>query len=117
MKICWLIPDSTVLVVRETRTQRCSHGLWWQINTLLVGPENSNSCAFIDRYLLIVYMNECSSDCFEYNGEQAIQEGRISFLGCLPVYDSAAARLAGRSDAWITSRIAELHMQAMDRAS
>ena len=55
--------------------------VWLQINTLLVGPENSNSCAFIDRYLLIVYMNECSSDCFEYNGEQAIQEGHISFLG------------------------------------
>ena len=43
--------------------------------------EYSNSSAFIDRYLLIVYMNKCRSDCFEYNGEQAIQEGRISFLG------------------------------------
>ena len=41
--------------------------------------EYSNLCAFIDRYLLIVYMNKCSSDCFEYNGEQAIQEGRISY--------------------------------------
>ena len=44
------------------------------------------------------------------------KKGAFRFWGCLPVYDSAAARLAGRSDAWITRRIAELHMQAMDHA-
>ena len=44
------------------------------------------------------------------------KKGAFRFWGCLPVYDSAAARLAGRSDEWITRRIAEVHMQAMDRA-
>ena len=44
------------------------------------------------------------------------KKGAFRFWGCLPVYDSAAARLAGRSDAWITARIAQVHMQAMDRA-
>ena len=88
MKICWLIPDSRAVSSCRSRDKNgvrifgaANGGVWWQINTLLVGPENSSSCAFIDRYLLIVYLNECSSDCFEYNGEQAIQEGHISFLG------------------------------------
>ena len=52
----------------------------------------------------------------DINESKRFKKGAFRFCGCLPVYDSAAARLAGRSDTWIMRRIAEVHMQAMDHA-
>ena len=50
------------------------------------------------------------------NESNQFKKGAFRFWDCLPVYDSAAACLAGGSDAWITCTIAEVHMQAMDSA-
>ena len=42
------------------------------------------------------------------------KRGSFRFWGCLPIYDFAAARLAGRSDDWIKRRHLGVHHGAMD---
>ena len=85
-------------------------GVWWQINAQLIGSGNvliriirSTDGSWIKKGLpcealyvevfiriccwsfslliFFTYMNECHSNYFEYKREQAIQEGRVSFLG------------------------------------